>query len=149
MLSPVAPDKRETPPPNVDAVARRRQAPSVVQLGRFIVVGLFAAGVYLVSTDLLHQYTRMSVAVAASISFVFVVTTNYVLHYSWTFRSSRRHASAVPREPPEVRSALEGANARKYRLDSADSGRNSPVPARSKNDHGARPGLAVMGKRMA
>jgi len=39
----------------------------------------------------------ISIMIATSISFIIVVIENYVLHYSWTFDSSRSHRSAFPR----------------------------------------------------
>jgi putative flippase GtrA len=64
---------------------------------RFGIVGLLATGIYLLCTKLLQLYAGAPVAVAASVSFVIVVAMNYVLHYSWTFRSTQPHAVALPR----------------------------------------------------
>jgi putative flippase GtrA len=70
---------------------------SLSQLVRFGLVGTLGAGVYFLSTALLMRYCRWSFVASASTSFVLVVAMNYVLHYSWTFRSKRPHSSAVVR----------------------------------------------------
>jgi putative flippase GtrA len=67
------------------------------QLLRFATVGLLATGIYLGAVTLLSRWLELSVPIAATISFVLVVTINYLLHYFWTFRSRRHHGSAVPR----------------------------------------------------
>jgi putative flippase GtrA len=67
------------------------------QLLRFAIVGLLATGIYLSGVTLLSRYLELSVPMAATISFVLVSTTNYLLHYFWTFRSTRHHGSAVSR----------------------------------------------------
>lgn len=71
--------------------------PVVAQMIRFGLVGLCATGTYFVSTLLLHRYVPLSLPVAAAVSFAVVVAMNYVAHYSWTFRSDRAHAAAIPR----------------------------------------------------
>ena len=67
------------------------------QLLRFAIVGLLATGIYLSSVTLLRRCLELSVPMAATISFIVVSTTNYLLHYFWTFRSRRHHGSAAPR----------------------------------------------------
>jgi len=68
-----------------------------VQLARFAIVGLLATGIYLSSVALLSRCLELSVQIAATISFIMVSTTNYLLHYFWTFRSRRQHSSAATR----------------------------------------------------
>jgi putative flippase GtrA len=71
--------------------------PSVVfQMIRFCVVGLLTTGLYFAATIVAHRFAHLSLAVAASLSYVFLATMNYLLHYSWTFHSSRRHSVAAP-----------------------------------------------------
>ena len=64
---------------------------------RFGVVGSLTAGIYLVGTQMLHEYVQLSVSVAATVLFVPAVVVNYILHYSWTFRSSTSHENAAPK----------------------------------------------------
>jgi putative flippase GtrA len=80
-----------------EMVADWRVRPLTAQLLRFAIVGLFATGIYLSSVTLLSRRLELSVPLAATISFIMVSTTNYLLHYFWTFRSRRHHGSAVPR----------------------------------------------------
>jgi putative flippase GtrA len=70
---------------------------SFAQVARFGAVGMFTTGMYGGSTYLLHQFVLLSLPLAASISYVLASTINYALHHSWTFQSSRGHASAAPR----------------------------------------------------
>lgn len=67
------------------------------QLMRFGLVGVIGAGVYFLATLLLVRYRGWSVVSGASVSFVLVISINYLLHYSWTFRSRRPHSSATVR----------------------------------------------------
>jgi putative flippase GtrA len=67
------------------------------ELARFVTVGLSSAAVYFIGVLLLRRYGELSLPTAAAISFALVVAVNYVLHHSWTFRSKRSHASAIPR----------------------------------------------------
>lgn len=67
------------------------------QLVRYAVVGISATGVYLLCVHLLREYGGLPMTAAASIAFVVVVMMNYVLHYYWTFESSRPHVSSIPR----------------------------------------------------
>jgi putative flippase GtrA len=97
MWSHVAWDMRLTPSLSRSSISLWRNSPAAAQLIRFGTVGLFAASLYLVGTSLLRQYARLSAPLAASVCFVFIVATNYVLHYSWTFQSRQLHRSAVPR----------------------------------------------------
>jgi putative flippase GtrA len=60
-------------------------------------VGLLATGIYLGSVLLLSRCLELSVPMAATLSFVIVSTSNYLLHYFWTFRSRRHHGSAAAR----------------------------------------------------
>ena len=64
---------------------------------RFTIVGVFGAAIYLLGTKALHKYTGLSVSVAATVLFVVVVVVNYLLHYSWSFRSRRPHGWTAPR----------------------------------------------------
>jgi len=81
---------------NCDPAAWRNRFPAT-RLARFAVVGLFGATLYGVGTGLLHQCAGMALPLAASLSFVLVVATNYVLHYWWTFESDRPHADTIGR----------------------------------------------------
>ena len=77
--------------------ARNRIREPCAQLARFAAVGTAATGLYLSTAGLLEHYTGIPVSIAASVAFIVVVTTNYILHYFWTFRTDRSHASAIPR----------------------------------------------------
>lgn len=77
--------------------ASKRTHDSRAQLARFATVGVVATGLYLSYTHLLERYVGMQSPIAACVAFLLVVTTNYALHYSWTFRSDRPHASTIPR----------------------------------------------------
>ncbi|WP_129777457.1 GtrA family protein [Peristeroidobacter soli] len=67
------------------------------QAVRFGLVGLLGTAAYFSSTMLLMRHARMQLMGSAAASFLLVVIINYLLHYSWTFRSRRAHASAVLR----------------------------------------------------
>lgn len=69
----------------------------VGSLVRFVAVGLVSTGAYFTFVLFLRRYMQLSVTMAGAISFLIVVAFSYVLHYRWTFRSSRAHASAIPR----------------------------------------------------
>jgi putative flippase GtrA len=78
-------------------VDNRQQRTLFSELLCFGAVGILATGIYIVATLLLRKYGRLSVPLAASISFILVVATNYALHYSWTFRSAKSHTTTAPR----------------------------------------------------
>jgi putative flippase GtrA len=71
--------------------------PALAEFSRFGAVGVLSTALYLLSTMLLGRFAHLTVAAAAGASFLFVVTINYLLHYSWTFRSDRPHSSTLPR----------------------------------------------------
>lgn len=64
---------------------------------RFSAVGAFSMSLYLGGTLLIYRYLRLPLNAAATVCFVFIVSLNYWLHYSWTFRSRRSHFASVPR----------------------------------------------------
>ena len=79
----------------IEAFMRRNT--TAASLLRFGAVGLLTTGIYLVGTYLLNRFGSLSMPLATSISYALAAALNYALHYSWTFRSDRPHASALPR----------------------------------------------------
>jgi len=82
----------------IEQVASAATARStLLQLIRFSVVGGLGLSIYLVCTILLMKFAAVSLFASASLAFALVVLVNYLLHYSWTFRSKRPHSSAALR----------------------------------------------------
>lgn len=67
------------------------------RLFRFGLVGALATGVYYGLLWLMVEVFSISVLMATSAAFIFVTIENYILHYTWTFRSTHAHAEAFPR----------------------------------------------------
>lgn len=64
---------------------------------RFGWVGLFTLGVYAVEMWLLARLTSWPTWINATISYVPCLVLNYLLHRTFTFRSTREHGQAGPR----------------------------------------------------
>ena len=69
----------------------------IMKLGRFGFVGGLGTVVYVSSLWLMVEKLHIPVMIATSLSFILVVIENYILHYHWTFGSSRSHKTAFPR----------------------------------------------------
>jgi putative flippase GtrA len=69
----------------------------IKRLLRFGTVGALATGVYYGLLWLLVEIFSIPVLMATSAAFIFVTIENYILHYTWTFRSTHAHAEAFPR----------------------------------------------------
>ena len=82
---------------SMDSKPRWQTRTEVFQLIRYGACGLFCTSVYVVTTHALHEHVQVSLSLAASISFILASAISYALQYSWTFRSSRKHFSAIPR----------------------------------------------------
>lgn len=67
------------------------------RLIRFGMVGALATGVYYGLLWAMVEIFSISILVATSAAFIFVTIENYILHYTWTFRSTNAHAEAFPR----------------------------------------------------
>ena len=67
------------------------------RLIRFGMVGALASGVYYALLWIMVEIFSVSILVATSAAFIFVTIENYILHYTWTFRSTNAHAEAFPR----------------------------------------------------
>jgi putative flippase GtrA len=66
-------------------------------LMRFGVVGFLGTAVYIATTRLLCNFAGWSPTMAASAAFLPIVIISYFAHHSWTFRTDRAHAQAMPR----------------------------------------------------
>jgi putative flippase GtrA len=64
-----------------------------VQLGKFLVVGASGYIVNLLVYSVLVQGPRLHYLAAATVSFLFAVTNNYVWNRLWTFRGQRGHVA--------------------------------------------------------
>ncbi len=64
-----------------------------VQLGKFLVVGASGYVVNLVVYSVLVQGPDLHYLAAATISFLFAVTNNYLWNRLWTFRGQRGHVA--------------------------------------------------------
>ena len=67
------------------------------RLIRFGTVGSLATVVYYGLLWVMVEIFSISILVASSAAFIFVTIENYILHYTWTFRSTNAHAEAFPR----------------------------------------------------
>lgn len=67
------------------------------RLGRFCAVGLLGTAVYYPVLWALVELSGVPVLAATSIAFLLVCLENYILHYVWTFGSTRSHTTAFPR----------------------------------------------------
>ncbi|MBZ8134240.1 GtrA family protein [Afifella sp. IM 167] len=67
------------------------------QLARYILVGSLTLGIYL--SLLLGMVEGLGAApwIAAVVSYLGSLLFNYLMHHSWTYRSSENHRSAAPR----------------------------------------------------
>lgn len=72
-------------------------AQEVKRLIRFGIVGALATVVYYALLWTMVEVFSVPVLVASSLSFIFVTIENYLLHYTWSFRSSKSHTQAFPR----------------------------------------------------
>lgn len=69
----------------------------IKRLIRFGMVGALATVVYYGLLWAMVEIFSISILVASSAAFIFVTIENYILHYTWTFRSTNAHAEAFPR----------------------------------------------------
>jgi putative flippase GtrA len=69
----------------------------ILRVIRFGVVGSVGAAIYFLTLWYMVERFNIPVLVATSISFLWVCLQNYVLHYSWTFRSEHAHGVALPK----------------------------------------------------
>ena len=70
---------------------------TILRVLRFGVVGTLGTAVYYLVLWGLVELLHVAVLPASSSAFVLVCIENYVLHYVWTFASTRSHAAAFPR----------------------------------------------------
>lgn len=77
--------------------ARARLLRSAKTVARFGVVGLLGTAVYYSILWVMVELLRAPVLVSSSVAFLIVCVENYVLHYRWTFDSSRAHVTTIPR----------------------------------------------------
>jgi putative flippase GtrA len=70
---------------------------SIGRLSRFAIVGFLGTVFYYALLVFLAELCDAPVMVATGAAFIVVVLTNYILHYSWTFRSSAPHGMAISR----------------------------------------------------
>lgn len=64
------------------------------KVARFGVVGVFSTLLYVAATNLLITMGSMHPAVASGLGYLIVIPLNYLLHRSFSFRSTRSHRSA-------------------------------------------------------
>jgi len=69
---------------------------STRRLARFGVVGILGTAVYYTVLWPLVEVLRVPVLIATSIAFMLVCIENYVLHYRWTFGSTKAHTITFP-----------------------------------------------------
>lgn len=67
------------------------------RLMRFGTVGVLATVVYYGLLWTMVELLAIPVLIATSAAFIFVTLENYILHYTWTFRSANAHTEALPR----------------------------------------------------
>jgi putative flippase GtrA len=85
---------------SINAIVNILMADLVQGIRRFIrfgTVGALATVVYYGLLWTMVEIFAISILVASSAAFIFVTIENYILHYTWTFRSSNAHAEAFPR----------------------------------------------------
>ena len=66
------------------------------QFGAFLFVGLFAFVAHYATLIVLAELLRTDTVLASAIGFVAGGITSYGLNYRFTFRSTKRHAAALP-----------------------------------------------------
>lgn len=91
---------------SMDSKPRWHSRNEILQLIRYGICGLFCTSVYVVITHALHEYLKVPLSLAASMAFIIASAISYALQYSWTFRSRRKHLSAIPRYILSVTSGL-------------------------------------------
>ena len=64
---------------------------------RFSCVGAFGAGFLFFILILLVQFFQIHAVIASTIGFSFGALINYTLNYRWTFKSQKKHKSAMPK----------------------------------------------------
>ena len=72
-------------------------SPTIVRLSKFGIVGLLGTAVYYIALWTMVEILHVPVLVATSMAFLLVALENYALHYAWTFKSTNRHTTALPK----------------------------------------------------
>ncbi|MEJ1297194.1 MAG: GtrA family protein [Candidatus Sedimenticola sp. (ex Thyasira tokunagai)] len=66
---------------------------SLLQVGRFGVVGILATGVHGLALYMFVEWVSLLPVIANSCAFLVAVVVSYVGHYLWTFHANTAHAS--------------------------------------------------------
>src|SRR5450631_2401455 len=76
-----------------------RCVPFVVarKFGRFLLVGGFCTGLQYAVLICLVEGVSLSATLSSSIGYLVSTAVNYLLNYSFTFKSAARHSSSLPR----------------------------------------------------
>ena len=86
----------EPPPRGLAALYARLPAP-LLELVRFGGVGTTCAAIYFVLLWASGEFFKLPMAVRATLAYAPSMLANYLLHRTFTFRSTRPHAHAGPR----------------------------------------------------
>ncbi len=68
-----------------------------VKLVRYFIVGVIGTGIHFGVLIMLVELFGVEAVTASTIGFIVTLIVSYVLNHRWTFRSDRRHLSAMPR----------------------------------------------------
>lgn len=80
-----------------EGVFGRLSASTRKRLVRFALVGGSSAGLYFLLLYVGVDLLKVDATLASSITYLVVITYNYLMHYSWTFEATGPHASALRR----------------------------------------------------
>ena len=64
---------------------------------RYVVVGVLGTAIHFGILAALVEWFHMDPVLSSGIGFVVTLIVSYVLNHTWTFRSTARHRSALPR----------------------------------------------------
>jgi len=68
-----------------------------LELSRFVFVGGSTCALYFLLIFLFVEILGIAAIVSSSIAYVLIVALNYLLHYTWTFKSDEQHKLAIVR----------------------------------------------------
>jgi len=69
----------------------------IVSVAKYFIVGALGTVTHLSLLYIAVEYLGFAPIVGSSCAFIWVVIQSYFLNRNWTFRSERRHSSALPR----------------------------------------------------
>jgi putative flippase GtrA len=82
-------------PDNPQHVSGPQLPRAAARVARFSVVGTLGTVVYYAMLGVLVELMRVPILLATSIAFLLVCVENYLLHYRWTFDSTKEHEVAI------------------------------------------------------